>query len=45
MKAAVSAHFKDKLKEYFLKGIEVSLKHCINCIDIKGNCIEKLNIR
>lgn len=41
VKAAVWAHFEDKPKEYFFRGIELLLKRCNKCIDVRGDYIEK----
>ena len=34
-------HFADKEPEYFLKGIELLVHRCENCVEIKGDYIEK----
>jgi hypothetical protein len=34
-------HFADKEPEYFLKGIELLFHSYENCVEIKGDCIEK----
>lgn len=42
MKEAVLAHFADKPKAYFLKGIELLIKRCNKRIEGKREYIEKL---
>ena len=39
--AAVEAHFASKDKSYFLEGIELLVKRCKKCIEVKGDYIEK----
>ncbi|KAL0828929.1 hypothetical protein ABMA28_003828 [Loxostege sticticalis] len=41
VKSAVLAHFEGKNSEYFLKGIEMLVRRCEKCIQIKGDYIEK----
>ncbi|XP_046976469.1 histone-lysine N-methyltransferase SETMAR-like [Vanessa cardui] len=41
VKSAVLAHFEDKTAGYFFKGIEMLVKRCEKCIQIKGDYIEK----
>lgn len=41
LKEAVLAHFADKPKDYFFKGIELLIKRCNKCIEVKGDYIEK----
>jgi hypothetical protein len=40
LKAAVVARFEDKPKEYFFKGIELLIKRCNKCIEVKEDHIE-----
>ena len=41
LQAAVLAHFEDKTSKYFYNGIEMLIKRCEKCIEIKGDYIEK----
>jgi hypothetical protein len=34
-------HFADKEPEYFLKGIQLPVHRCEECVEIKEDCIEK----
>jgi hypothetical protein len=40
LKAAVIARFEDKPKKYFFKGIELLIKRCNKCIEVKEDYIE-----
>ena len=41
VKSAVMEHFADKDPEYFLKGIEMLVHRRENCVEVKGDYIEK----